>query len=209
MINNNIKLIAFDLFGVLITEGHLVSNGLIHLLPADTDRKQLKRLYHAYDARFVDEAGFWQGLGLDNYSALRQQFLDLFELDTEFEQTISTLKQHYDLAILSNFPVDWADTLSEKFNFPSYFSPIVFSGHVDCKKPDPAIYQHLASISNMPSNAMVFIDDKLENLQTAHELGMTTVFFQREDDSHPYQPDFTIKSLHELMSILLPDGDCD
>jgi putative hydrolase of the HAD superfamily len=199
------KRIIFDLFGVLITEGHLVSNGLIHLLPADTDKKQLKQLYHAYDAGLIDETGFWQGLGLDNYSALRQQFLDLFELDTEFEQTITALKQHYELAILSNFPPDWADTLSRKFNFPSYFSPIIFSGHVACKKPEPAIYQHLANISNTPLDAMVFIDDKLENLQTAHELGMTTVFFQRENDPHPYQPDFTIKSLHELVTILIPE----
>ena len=50
-----IKLIAFDLFGVLISDGHLVSHGLMPLLPPAISRQDVKPHYDAYTGGRIPE----------------------------------------------------------------------------------------------------------------------------------------------------------
>jgi len=45
---NPIKMIAFDLFGVIFSEGHLISNVLMRLLPARCQKSQVKTLYEEF-----------------------------------------------------------------------------------------------------------------------------------------------------------------
>jgi len=48
----------------------------------------------------------------------------------------------------------------------------------------------------------IFIDDRLENLAVAHQLGMKTVHYQRESDIFDYQADYHIQKLSALLDIL-------
>lgn len=194
-------MLVFDVFGVLITEGHLISNGLMHLLPAGTDKATVKANYENYNVGCISESEFWKNIGQSENDALRSEFLSIFQLVPNFD-VIQQLKPHYRLAILSNFPPDWAIALTDKFGFKDLFEPIVFSGTVGCKKPHPDIYNILIEKSGLESNQIAFIDDRLENLKTAHDLGMATIYYQRESDPHSYQPDRTIVNLGELETLL-------
>jgi len=193
-------MIAFDVFGVLISEGHLISNGLMHLLSSGADKTLVKQSYEKYNVGAISESEFWKNIEQEGNYALRGKFLNLFQLDTDFA-VIHQLKRDYRLAILSNFPADWATTLMDKFEFDALFDPIAFSGFVECRKPQPEIYKLLIKKSGLAANQIAFIDDRLENLQTAHDLGMTTIYYQRENDSHSYRPDMMIQNLKDIETL--------
>lgn len=195
------KMIAFDLFGVVFTEGHMVSNGLMTFLPPDTDKAQVKHFYTQYTNGQIAEADFWQGIDVEDYVPLRQAFLDNFVLDDDLPAVIEALAGHYQLAILSNLASDWADYLIAKFDFEAIYSPIVISGKEGVGKPQRGIYDRLIHYSQLDAREIVFIDDRLENLATAHELGMQTVHCNREPDNHAFQPDHQIQRLSELSTI--------
>lgn len=53
-----IKMIAFDLFGVVFTEGHMVSVTLMPLLPEDSTKSVVKDFYSRYTRGDITEAAF-------------------------------------------------------------------------------------------------------------------------------------------------------
>ena len=199
MIDESSTMIAFDLFGVILEEGHLISNGLFKYLPDDIDKKKVKRLYKDYNLNQLNEKRFWHEIGILDYQAIRQTFLNEFKLDPEFESVISQLGKQFKLSILSNLPADWADALSRKYNFASRFDPICFSGHLGYQKPQPEIYLHLVNQSGLNPENIIFVDDRLENLKAAKTLGMQVIYFQRENETYPFQPDVTIQKLSDLL----------
>lgn len=196
------KMIAFDLFGVVFTEGHMVSGTLMPLLPLGTEKKRVNEVYHQYTNGQIKEADFWRGIGVDDSPQLREMFLNSFELDQDLNSIIKILSPRYDVSILSNLAPDWADFLIKKFEFESIFKPIVVSGKEGFGKPDKRIYEALIERSQLASKEIVFIDDRLENLATAHQLGMKTIHYQGEPDHFAFEPDHQINTLNDVLDIL-------
>jgi len=194
-----IKMIAFDLFGVVITEGHMVSNVLMPLLPANTKKSVVRKFYNQYTRGDITENAFWQGIGQPNNPQLREKFLNSFVLDEDLAHVVSELSKDYSLSILSNLGKDWAEVLINKFRFTQTFTPIIISGEAGCEKPNRRIYEILIEQSRLPAEHIIFIDDRLENLATAHALGMQTVHYQREDVECDYQSDYCINKLSGLL----------
>jgi FMN phosphatase YigB (HAD superfamily) len=199
---NHIEYIVFDLFGVLFSEGHLVSNVLMDLLPHGSDKGQVKSAYDKYNLGLIKEAEFWPSIGVSQPTQLRDEFLGHFTLDPEYHDVIGELSPRFRLGILSNLPADWAQAFISSFDFDSRFSPCLFSGQAGCKKPRREIYWLFQQQAGTPFEQMVFIDDRLENLQSAYEQGMTTVYYQRDNENHAYRADFTIQRLGQLVNIL-------
>lgn len=195
-------MVAFDLFGVILSEGHLISRVLMSLLPDDADKKWVKKQYEAFNVGDISEKEFWNAINVDEYTELRNTFINSFELDPDVNATVKVLKENYQLCILSNYPADWADMMSEIFAFKDNFNPCLFSGYVNCKKPEPEIYQKLISQTGLNPNQIIFIDDRLENLQAAYDQGMKTVYYHRDDEKHQFVADYQIKKLIELTQIL-------
>ncbi len=191
-------MVSFDLFGVILSEGHLISNVLIPLLPSVSNKKHVKSFYEDYNTGLINEIDFWNGIGISNYHDLRSVFINSFQLEKDFEQVIKGLKKKYQLSILSNLPANWADELEKKFQFEKDFNPRIFSGKSKCKKPQTEIYQLLIKKSKLKAENIAFIDDRLENLQIASELGMTTIYFQKDIEKHPYVANYKIKQFREL-----------
>jgi HAD superfamily hydrolase (TIGR01509 family) len=197
-----IKLIAFDLFGVLISDGHLVSHGLMPLLPPAISRQDVKPHYDAYTGGRIPEAAFWENIGLSVDSAVRHRFLDGFETDAELEPVIRALQGRYQLGILSNLGAEWGDMLESRFHFSRTFTPRIISGEVQCQKPEPQIFEKLISAAAVAGEHIAFIDDRLENLAVAGDFGMTTIHYRREADNHPFKPDYTLHRLGEILQFL-------
>ena len=82
-----------------------------------------------------------------------------------------------------------------------HFDPIIFSGQVACKKPQPEIYQLLLAESRHPPDQIAFIDNHLQNLQAAHELGYKTIYIKRDQENYDYIPNYQINSLIKLLEI--------
>lgn len=172
--------LLFDVFGVLISEGHLISNGLMKLLPEEIDKKTVKQAYDACNIGDIDEAEFWQKIGMDEYADLRTRFLESFQLSPGFESFIPKLKQQYSLAILSNCPEGWAVDLSQRFGFSQWFSTILFSAQQHLKKPQLQFYQLALQQLDVAAEQVLFIDDRIENLQAAKKVGMQTLWFSQQ-----------------------------
>lgn len=199
---NQLKMIAFDLFGVLITESHIISNVLMGLLPPDAEYLKVKILYEQFSLGEMDEEDFWSALQLSDSEGIRQRFLTSFKLDEDYQQVILELKGQYRLSILSNLPASWGQAMMSQFHFKEHFSPCVFSGSVGCKKPQADIFEKYLLLSGVQAQQLVFIDDRLENLRSAHQLGIRTIFYEREGDICSYDPDYRIQRLHDLLTLL-------
>ncbi|MBL4775626.1 MAG: HAD-IA family hydrolase [Mariprofundus sp.] len=172
------------------------------LLPSDAQQPVVKGFYNQYTRGEITEETFWQGVGQANNRQLREDFLNAFVFDDDMPDVIDALSKKYALSILSNLARDWGETLIDKFQFEQTFSPIIISGAVACEKPHKRIYEILIEQSQLPAEQILFIDDRLENLATAHALGMTTVHYQREADSCDYQADYCITKLGDLLNVL-------
>ena len=98
---------------------------------------------------------------------------------TDTVALLKTFKDHnkYRLIGLTNWSHETFPVALERFAFLSWFEGVVVSGTEKMKKPDANIYTlTLDRYKIIPENA-VFIDDKLENVHAAAQLGMHGIHF--------------------------------
>ena len=90
------------------------------------------------------------------------------------ERLVSALRSRYRLSILSNtFFGHWHELLRDPFY--RVFEHPMASHLLGLEKPDPRIYQHALSTLGAAPNEVVFVDDKLENITAARELGLHAI----------------------------------
>jgi len=91
---------------------------------------------------------------------------------------LHTLKQDgHPLYGLSNWSTETFPRVLQKYDFFDLFDDMVISGDVKLVKPDPAIFNLLLSKIDYSASECVLIDDSLPNIDTAKELGFTTIHF--------------------------------
>jgi putative hydrolase of the HAD superfamily len=81
----------------------------------------------------------------------------------------------FKLYFLSNMPAPFARVLEQRHDFLQWFDGGIFSGDVELGKPDPAIFNLLASRYQLEGADILFIDDTLVNVQAADALGWQTI----------------------------------
>ena len=72
---------------------------------------------------------------------------------------------------LTNFGADFWDEFRCEWRVFDSFRDIVVSGHEKCVKPDPAIYAIAEARFGVPPGALLFVDDKPENIAAARARG--------------------------------------
>ncbi|MDQ8704051.1 HAD family phosphatase [Streptomyces sp. LHD-70] len=75
------------------------------------------------------------------------------------------------VAVLSN---SWANTYPERLH-DGRFEPVVISGEVGLRKPDPDIYRLLCARLELPPQRVAFIDDARPNVEGARRAGLHAV----------------------------------
>ena len=81
------------------------------------------------------------------------------------------------VALLSNAGFDFGDPF-RRSPMGRYFERVFVSAELGMIKPDAAIYRHVASELGIGLDRMVFIDNKLENVEGATALGVTGHHFE-------------------------------
>jgi putative hydrolase of the HAD superfamily len=196
---SNYKNIAFDIFGVLITEGHVISGVLNSILPEEKRGKHVKEYYGQNSAGHISEEEFWKRIGVDDWKSFRVKYLDLFNLDPDYKNFINSLPISVSVGIISNVSQEWFDYLDLKFKFREDFEYITISGATTLSKPDKEAYLKYLEITNLKPQDVCFIDDKLSNLIPAKEIGFGTIWFKREEDDTEFEADFTIRSFKDFI----------
>ncbi len=81
----------------------------------------------------------------------------------------------YNLYILSNIPKVPFEEIRERDEFFKYFDGAVVSAYVKHLKPEKAIYKELLRNYSLNPEETLFIDDKLDNIKSAKELGISGI----------------------------------
>ncbi|MGB6129318.1 MAG: HAD family phosphatase [Psychrilyobacter sp.] len=104
---------------------------------------------------------------------VRKDIMIPFDFNKEIPKKLK--EKGYNLYILSNFPKIPFEEIKERDEFFRYFDGGVVSAYVKHLKPEKAIYETLLSDYFLNPEETIFIDDKLENIRSAEELGISGI----------------------------------
>ena len=85
------------------------------------------------------------------------------------------------LGALNNEAREPNDYRFKQFGLRAYLDVAFSSCYLGFRKPEPAIYRRALDILGKPSERILFIDDRAENVAPASSMGMKTIRFQGEE----------------------------
>jgi putative hydrolase of the HAD superfamily len=142
---------------------------------------------HAYDRGDLTGLSFWQKLVSDAGLSLAPEAIDeLNRWDARMWTTANpemlawhqALKAHgLETAILSNMGDSVMESIVENFAWIAGFDVLIWSYQHGMAKPEPAIYELLIEKLGAAPEETLFLDDKLENIEAARQLGIVGLQF--------------------------------
>ncbi len=141
---------------------------------------------HSYDSGQLNGHSYWKLIaaeaGLPVLSP--EDLAALYDADTDLwtdlnlpmaEWAQSLQRANIPTGILSNIGDQMEAGVLRKHPWLDAFNHITWSHRLKIAKPDREIYRHAAEgLGHFPGN-ILFIDDKLENIEAAHRAGMQTI----------------------------------
>ena len=99
----------------------------------------------------------------------------------EFPGTVKILRElkeaGFPLAALSNWSSETFPRVKDQYESLSWFNPLVISGLIGYKKPDPEPFQILLHELILNAGDCIFIDDMEDNIQEARRQGFEAIQF--------------------------------
>jgi putative hydrolase of the HAD superfamily len=180
-----IKAVVFDFGNVLSFDqpsGTVEKMAAICKVPVDVFRVGYWNYRLAYDRGDLDFNDYWekrmQTIGV-KLSA--EQIAEIILVDCEGWSHLNPVSVDWvqqlraaglQLAVLSNMPLDLRNYMVTHLSFLNSFHYLVFSCDVRRVKPEPEIYQHCLNLLQLAPQEILFLDDKLENIEAAAALGI-------------------------------------
>lgn len=184
---HDIKAVAFDFGGVVATvDVPMMARFLCKTL--HLDKNQLKiALNNMNDflAKGGSEMEYWQSIAASKNIVLSDNWSDDFEkaIDESVQpipETVALIakikEKGYQTALLSNMTQIQSIILAKKCLF-DYFDPCIFSFKINVEKPHKEAYLYLLNELNKEAHEVIFIDDRIENVEAAQELGIHGIHF--------------------------------
>jgi putative hydrolase of the HAD superfamily len=112
----------------------------------------------------------------------KREFFRGDEIDQELITFIRDLKQKLKSGMITNAWPGMRHYIEDVWKIGDAFDQIIVSAEVKMVKPDPGIYQLALDQLDVEPQASVFIDDFIENIQGAEDVGMIGIHFQSTDD---------------------------
>jgi len=127
-----------------------------------------------------------------------------FKLYDGVFKVLSTLKESYKLALVSNCAVGLSDVI-ESLGLTSFFQCIVLSYEVGVRKPDRRIYLVATQSLGLQPRDCVFVADEVSDLVGAREVGLKTILVHQEkyttlnDSDLNFTPDLRCDRVSEIL----------
>lgn len=184
-----IKAVIWDMGGVLLRE----EDAGPRLKLAEKHGIDLERLYQlVFNSRSAKLAGVgaisedehWNivaseaGITKESLADFRTQFWSGDRVDAVLIGFIQSLRPAYKTALLSNAWTGTRKTLDEYYNCLGIFDHVIISAEVKLAKPNPAIYWLMLNQLQVAPQEAIFVDDLIENIQAACDLGINGIQFQ-------------------------------
>jgi len=182
------SVIFFDLGKVLVDYDFGLAYNYIKkrsALPSDEyDQRipKVEELNELYETGTIGTGDFLQGMAdlLEfggSIDSLKLAWSDIFKPIPESIDLVSRLARTHALAIISNTSDAHIQLLEANYSFFSHFKERVYSHLIGSRKPDSKIYGHAMKIMGAKAENSLFIDDRIENIHAAADLGWATIHF--------------------------------
>lgn len=189
---HTLKNIIFDLGHVILNIDHqlmIQSFSRLGALEAEKSflRVQKEGLIDLYAKGKISSVEFEdQFQKLLNIQVSHQEFCDAFNkmlLDIPLHrfETLKLLQKKYRIFLLSNTNPLHLEHIMKYLHtlighgFEAYFEGEYYSHLIGLLKPDPAAYEHVLAAHQLKPQETMLVDDTLENIQSAEELGLETL----------------------------------
>ncbi len=184
--STEIKALLFDFGGVLVrTENDILRKDWEQKLNLTEGglSKLVFDLQAAVQATIglAPELAIWENvastLGLDSeeLKQLRADFWKNDYLDQDLVNYIKSVKDRFTTCIISNAWPDARELFTDHFHLGPLFDHMIISAEVGLAKPDPRIYHHAADMLHLTTGEMVFIDDNIDNVTSAKNIGIRAI----------------------------------
>jgi FMN phosphatase YigB (HAD superfamily) len=104
-------------------------------------------------------------------------------LDTELASFAARLRPRYRTAILSNSVAGARREEQARFGFAELVDVIIYSDEAGLAKPDPEVYRLLCDEVRVEPAELVFLDNRLPNVEAACELGIHGILHEHATTS--------------------------
>jgi len=185
--NSEIKAVVFDFGGVIAYVDYSpLEEYLMNFLNLSKDElsQTVKKMLI-----FVENGGeeklFWENYCILNdkqsvdswFDQYLKTFKKVFVKIQGTEDIVKELKKNgYQTAMLSDVTKSQAKIVRE-LGYYSPFNPILLSCEIGIKKPDPKVFKLLLVQLNLPASAVIFVDDRSQNVEAAKKEGIDGIQF--------------------------------
>ena len=197
-----IKTILWDIGGVLErTEDHrprtaiaekvgMHPDELSHLIFGRPDNYRIQRGEISLEEHIRNIASTLN-VNYEEMDTILEPFFGGDRLDRSLVEHIRALKQEYTTGVISNYMPPLRSKINDLWQIGDAFDTLVISAEVGVMKPDPEIYKIALERTNSSPEQSIFIDDFIENVVSARNLGMNAIHFK--------SPTQALDELHEML----------
>ena len=200
-----IKAVFWDFGGVIVrTQNPVPRKKLAEEL--GISRKQLEYLVFSGESGEKAQRGeisyeaHWKNLqkrfnlSEEEIFRFQEQFWSSDQVDQQLVDYIRQLKKEYHTGLISNAFSDLHFHLNETLQIADIFDALIISAEVGSVKPSHQIYHYALNQLNVQPNEAIFVDDKIDNILAANQIGMHGIVFNH-----------TIQTINAINKIINPE----
>lgn len=168
-----IKVIAFDLVGVLVSEKDIELSEV---------EEKLERMFgpNLNDEDYLKQAKKIVEKDLEVINATKVLINKLYKVkDKKIFKKINEINENVKIIIATNHLSFVKDFIKESFNI-DYLDDIIISAEIHKIKPNLDFYQYILNKYSIESKELLFLDDNINNINGAQALGINTIKIEKD-----------------------------
>lgn len=168
-----IKVIAFDLVGVLVSEKDIELSEV---------EEKLERMFgpNLNDEDYLIEARKIIEKNLEIINTTKVLINKLYKVkDKKMFKKIKEINENVKIIIATNHLSFVKDFIKESFNI-DYLDDIIISAEIHKIKPNLDFYQYILNKYDIESKELLFLDDNINNINGAQTLGINTIKVEKD-----------------------------
>ena len=170
-----VKVIAFDLVGVLVTERDIY-------LTEEEDK--LERMFgnNINDSEYMIEAKKIIDNELTLIKTIEELISKLYKVkDENLFKKIKEKHNDVKIIIATNHVSFVKNFINKKFN-KDYLNDILISAEINKIKPNLDFYNYILEKFKLEPKELLFLDDNIDNIRGAEKLGINTIKVNKDTD---------------------------
>lgn len=168
-----IKVIAFDLVGVFVSEKDIELSEV---------EEKLERMFgpNLNDEDYLKQAKKIVEKDLEVINTTKVLINKLYKVkDKKIFKKINEINENVKIIIATNHLSFVKDFIKESFNI-DYLDDIIISAEIHKIKPNLDFYQYILNKYSIESKELLFLDDNINNINGAQALGINTIKIEKD-----------------------------